>query len=55
MLASLVSLRGALADDPFEAIVVQPAFDMYGACADALAGGSSTFRRCRTSSSRCTV
>ena len=36
MLASLVSLRGAPADDPYEAIVVQPAFDMYGACADAL-------------------
>ena len=38
MLASLVSLRGAPADDPFEAIVVQPAFDMYAACADALGG-----------------
>jgi len=36
MLASLVALRGATAADPFEAIVVQPAFDMYGACADAL-------------------
>jgi histidinol-phosphate aminotransferase len=36
MLASLVSLRGAPADDPYEAIVVQPAFDMYAACADAL-------------------
>ena len=36
MLASLVSLRGAPAEDPFEAIVVQPAFDMYGACADAV-------------------
>ena len=36
MLASLVSLRGAPADDPFEAIIVQPAFDMYAACAEAL-------------------
>ena len=36
MLASLVSLRGAAAADPFEAIVVQPAFDMYAACADAV-------------------
>src|SRR5215207_10060189 len=38
MLAALVSLRGATVDDPFEAIVVQPAFDMYAACADALSG-----------------
>jgi len=36
MLASLVSLRGATATDPYEAIVVQPAFDMYAACADAM-------------------
>jgi histidinol-phosphate aminotransferase len=36
MLASLVALRGATAADPFEAIVVQPAFDMYAACADAM-------------------
>jgi histidinol-phosphate aminotransferase len=38
MLASLVALRGATAADPFEAIVVQPAFDMYAACADAMGG-----------------
>jgi histidinol-phosphate aminotransferase len=37
MLASLVALRGATVADPFEAIVVQPAFDMYAACADAMA------------------
>ncbi len=37
MVASLVTLRGATAADPYEAIVVQPAFDMYAACADAMA------------------
>lgn len=36
MLASLVALRGATVADPFEAIVVQPAFDMYAACVDAM-------------------
>jgi len=36
MLASLVSLRGAPSDDPYEAVVVQPAFDMYSACAEAV-------------------
>jgi histidinol-phosphate aminotransferase len=36
MLASLVSLRGATAADPYEAVIVQPAFDMYAACADAM-------------------
>lgn len=36
MVASLVALRGATAADPYEAIVVQPAFDMYAACADAM-------------------
>ncbi len=36
MLASLVALRGGTAAEPFEAIVVQPAFDMYAACADAM-------------------
>src|SRR5262245_61506468 len=36
MVASLVALRGATTADPYEAIVVQPAFDMYAACADAM-------------------
>jgi histidinol-phosphate aminotransferase len=36
MVASLVALRGATIADPYEAIVVQPAFDMYAACADAM-------------------
>ena len=36
MLASLVALRGATLADPFEAVVVQPAFEMYAACADAM-------------------
>jgi histidinol-phosphate aminotransferase len=36
MVASLVALRGATAADPYEAIVVQPAFDMYAACSDAM-------------------
>jgi len=36
MVASLVALRGATPADPYEAIVVQPAFDMYAACADAM-------------------
>ena len=37
-LTALIALRGAPADDPFEAIVVQPAFDMYAACAEAAGG-----------------
>jgi histidinol-phosphate aminotransferase len=36
--ASVAALRGAPASDPFEAIVVVPAFDMYAACADAAGG-----------------
>ena len=35
---SVAALRGSSAVDPFEAIVVVPAFDMYAACAD-VAGG----------------
>ncbi len=38
LLAALVALRGGPAADPFEAIVVQPAFDMYAACTDAVGG-----------------
>ena len=38
MLAALVTLRGAPAIDPYEAIVVQPAFDMYAACVEAMGG-----------------
>jgi histidinol-phosphate aminotransferase len=36
--ASIASLRGAAASDPFEAIVIVPAFDMYAACADGVGG-----------------
>jgi histidinol-phosphate aminotransferase len=36
--AAVAQLRGAAPDGPFEAIVVQPAFDMYAACADAAGG-----------------
>jgi histidinol-phosphate aminotransferase len=36
MLASLVTLRGTPAADPYEAVVVLPAFDMYAACADVM-------------------
>ena len=36
--ASIAALRGSPAGDPFEAIVVVPAFDMYAACADAAGG-----------------
>jgi histidinol-phosphate aminotransferase len=36
--ASVAQLRGSPPDAPFEAIVVQPAFDMYAACADAAGG-----------------
>lgn len=36
--ASILALRGAAAVDPFEAIVVVPAFDMYAASADAVGG-----------------
>jgi histidinol-phosphate aminotransferase len=35
---SVAALRGAAASDPFEAIVVVPAFDMYAASADAAGG-----------------
>jgi histidinol-phosphate aminotransferase len=38
MLAALVTLRGTRATDPYEAIVVQPAFDMYAACVEAMGG-----------------
>jgi histidinol-phosphate aminotransferase len=38
LLTAMVALRGSPASDPFEAIVVQPAFDMYAACADAVGG-----------------
>jgi histidinol-phosphate aminotransferase len=37
-LAAMVALRGGTAESPFEAIVVQPAFDMYAACAEAIGG-----------------
>lgn len=37
-LAALVALRGAPAAAPYEAIIVQPAFDMYAACTDAIGG-----------------
>jgi histidinol-phosphate aminotransferase len=36
--ASVVSLRGGGEQNPFEAIVIVPAFDMYAACADAAGG-----------------
>lgn len=38
LLAAVVALRGGAAADPYEAIVVQPAFDMYAACADGAGG-----------------
>jgi histidinol-phosphate aminotransferase len=38
LLVSLAALRGGSAEDPYEAVVVQPAFDMYAACADAVGG-----------------
>jgi histidinol-phosphate aminotransferase len=38
LLGAMVALRGTAADDPFEAVIVQPAFDMYAACADAVGG-----------------
>lgn len=38
LLAALVTLRGAAAADPGEAIIVQPAFDMYAACVDGAGG-----------------
>ena len=37
-LAALIGLRGEPRSDPGEAIVVQPAFDMYAACVDAVGG-----------------
>ena len=36
--ASVAALRGSADADPFEAIVIVPAFDMYAACADAAGG-----------------
>jgi histidinol-phosphate aminotransferase len=38
LLAALVALRGAPASEPYEAVIVQPAFDMYAACADGAGG-----------------
>jgi histidinol-phosphate aminotransferase len=38
LLTALAALRGCPAADPFEAIVVQPAFGMYAACTDAVGG-----------------
>ena len=38
LVVSVAALRGSAAADPFEAIVVVPAFDMYAACADAAGG-----------------
>jgi histidinol-phosphate aminotransferase len=38
LMASIVALRGSRTEQPFEAIVVQPAFDMYEACTDAVGG-----------------
>lgn len=35
---SAAGLKGSRPDDPFEAVVVVPAFDMYAACADAVGG-----------------
>ncbi len=35
---SIAALRGSAAADPYDAIVVVPAFDMYAACADAAGG-----------------
>ena len=36
--ASVTALRGSAQNEPFEAIAVVPAFDMYAACADAAGG-----------------
>jgi len=38
LLTALVGLRGSTPDRPFDAIVVQPAFDVYAACTDAIGG-----------------
>lgn len=38
LLAAMVGLRGSTPPEPFEAIVVEPAFDMYAACTDAMGG-----------------
>ncbi len=35
---SIAALRGSPVNEPFEAIIVVPAFDMYAACADAVGG-----------------
>jgi histidinol-phosphate aminotransferase len=38
LLTAIVALRGSALDAPYEAIVVQPAFDMYAACVEAIGG-----------------
>jgi histidinol-phosphate aminotransferase len=38
LLAAVVALRGGSAGEPCEAIIVQPAFDMYAACAHGVGG-----------------
>ena len=38
LIVSVAALRGSAAADPFEAINIVPAFDMYAACADAAGG-----------------
>jgi histidinol-phosphate aminotransferase len=38
LLAAMVALRGSTAAEPFDAIIVEPAFDMYAACTDAMGG-----------------
>jgi histidinol-phosphate aminotransferase len=38
LVVSVAALRGSATDDPFEALVIVPAFDMYAACADAAGG-----------------
>jgi histidinol-phosphate aminotransferase len=38
LLAAIVALRGSPAADPYEAVIVQPAFEMYAACADGIGG-----------------
>ena len=37
-LTALIALRGSTEADPNEAIVIEPAFDMYAACVDAVGG-----------------
>jgi histidinol-phosphate aminotransferase len=38
LLAAMTALRGSPPDDPFQAVIVQPAFDTYAACTNALGG-----------------